>query len=69
MLDTQLVQDARAMTTVVSSGAVDLSSDQLATAFLRFVPALITELEVLNGMKELRMELKPKRKRRSTKKQ
>ena len=68
MVDNKLVDDARSLVTVIGSGSVELSHEQLRSAFLKFVPALITELEILNGMKELRMELKPKRKRRSTKK-
>ena len=68
MVDTKLVDDARSLVTVVGSGSVELSHEQLRSAFLKFVPALITELEILNGMRELKMELKPKRKRRSTKK-
>lgn len=68
MVDTKLVEDARSLVTVIGSGSVELSHEQLRSAFLKFVPALITELEILNGMKELKMELKPKRKRRSTKK-
>lgn len=68
MVDNKLVDDARSLVTVIGSGSVELSHEQLRSAFLKFVPALITELEILNGMKELKMELKPKRKRRSTKK-
>jgi len=68
MVDTKLVEDARSLVTVIGSGSVELSHEQLRSAFLKFVPALITELEILNGMKELKMELKPKRKRRSSKK-
>ena len=41
----------------IGSGSVELSHEQMRAAFLKFVPALITEVEILDGMKELKMEL------------
>lgn len=68
MTDNKLLDDARSLVTVVGSGTVELSHEQLRTAFLRFVPALISEIEILAAMKELQLELKPKRRRRAAKK-
>lgn len=67
MVDKKLMDDARSLVAVIGSDTVDLSPEQLRSAFLRFVPALITEVEILAGMKELQLELKPKRRRRSKK--
>ena len=63
MVDSKLLEDARSLVAVVGSDTVELTHDQLRSAFLRFVPALITEVEILAGMKELQLELKPKRRR------
>jgi hypothetical protein len=68
MTDQKLLDDARSLVTVIGSGTVELSHEQLRTAFLRFVPALISEIEILAAMKELQLELKPKRRRRAAKK-
>lgn len=67
MVDKKLLDDARSLVTVVGSDMVELTNDQLRSAFLRFVPALLTEVEILAGMKELQLELKPKRRRRAKK--
>lgn len=66
MQDTKLIDDARALVAVIASGSVDLSYEQVRSAFLRVVPALITEVEILNGVRELRLEMKPKRRRKKS---
>lgn len=66
MQDTKLIDDARALVAVIASGAVDLSYEQVRSAFLRVVPALITEVEILGSVQELRMELKPRRRRKKS---
>lgn len=66
MQDTKLIDDARALVAVIASGSVDLSYEQVRSAFLRVVPALITEVEILGSVQELRMEMKPKRRRKKS---
>jgi hypothetical protein len=66
MQDNKLIDDARALVAVIASGSVDLSYEQVRSAFLRVVPALITEVEILNGVRELRLEMKPKRRRKKS---
>jgi hypothetical protein len=67
MQDNKLIEDARSLTTVIASGTVDLSYEQIRNSFLKVVPALIAEVEILNAMKELKLELKKPRKPRRKK--
>jgi hypothetical protein len=66
MQDNKLIDDARALTAVIASGSVELSYEQVRGAFLRIVPTLITEIEILDGIRELRLEMKPKRRRKKS---
>ena len=68
MKDDRLLDAARSLTAVIAADHIELSSEQLRSAFLRVVPALISEVELLAAMKELQLELKPKRRRRASKK-
>lgn len=67
MQDNKLIEDARSLTAVIASGTVDLSYEQIRGSFLKIVPALIAEVEILNAMKELKLELKKPRKPRRKK--
>lgn len=49
--DNRLVDDARAFVTVIASDVSELTYEQLRTAFLRIVPELVAEIEILSAMK------------------
>lgn len=67
MQDQKLLDDARSLCTVIASDQIDLTPEQLRSAFLRVVPALISEVELLAAMRELKLQLKPKRRRAAKK--
>jgi len=56
MHDNKLLESARSLITVIASGSVELSHEQLRSALLRFLPALIAELEIISSMLEQEME-------------
>jgi len=65
MDESKLVEEARALVTVVGSDVTELSYEQLRGVFLRLVPQLIAEIEILSVMK---VELPKPRKSRGGRK-
>lgn len=64
MSDSKLIDEARALVTVVGSDVTELSYEQLRGVFLRLVPQLVAEIEILSVM---RLELpKPRKSRRKS---
>lgn len=64
MSDSKLVDEARALVTVVGSDVTELSYEQLRGVFLRLVPQLVAEIEILSVIK---LELpKPRKSRRKS---
>lgn len=64
MSDNKLVDEARALVTVVGSDVTELSYEQLRGVFLRLVPQLVAEIEILSVIK---LELpKPRKSRRKS---
>ena len=62
MEESKLVSEARALITVVGSDVTELSYEQLRGVFLRLVPQLIAEIEILSVVQ---MQLpKPRKSRR-----
>lgn len=62
MSDSKLVEEARALVTVVGSDVTELSYEQLRGVFLRLVPQLVAEIEILSVVQ---LDLpKPKKARR-----
>jgi hypothetical protein len=62
MEDNKLVDEARAIVTVVGSDVAELTYEQLRGVFLRLVPQLIAEIEILSLVQ---MQLpKPRKTRR-----
>jgi hypothetical protein len=67
MIDTKLIEEARAFVTVIGSGRSDLSHEQLRSAFLRLVPDLIAEVEIMSAIQMSLPKPKKTRTRKSTK--
>lgn len=66
MSDNKLIDEARALVTVVGSDVTELSYEQLRGAFLRLVPQLVAEIEILSTLK-LQLPRPRKSRRRSSK--
>lgn len=63
MSDSKLVEEARALVTVVGSDVTELSYEQLRGVFLRLVPQLVAEIEILSTIKlELPKQRRSRRK-------
>jgi hypothetical protein len=74
MIDSKLVDEARAFVTVIGSGRSELSYEQIRLAFLRLVPDLIAEVEIMSAIqmslpvpKKPRLRSAPKKKRAARK--
>ena len=50
MIDNKLIEEARAFVTVIGSGRSELSHEQMRSAFLRIVPELIAEVEIMSAI-------------------
>jgi hypothetical protein len=67
MIDTKLIVEARAFVTVIGSGRSELSHEQLRSAFLRLVPDLIAEIEIMSAIQmSLPKPKKPRAKRKTS---
>lgn len=66
MSDNKLIEEARALVTVVGSDVTELSYEQLRGVFLRLVPQLVAEIEILSTLK-LELPRPRKSRRRSSK--
>lgn len=62
--DSKLIDEARAFVTVIGSGRSELSYEQIRLAFLRLVPELVAEVEILSA---IQMSLPKPRKPRARK--
>ena len=49
MQDNKLIEDARSLTTVIASGTVDLSYEQIRGSFLKVVPLLLPIIDNRNA--------------------